>query len=68
MRQKVAFSQQKPDLELSRHHHEAEKSGFRSKLHEEDRVEDEEEAGTDEVVDEHEDDPDNSGGHDDSAE
>lgn len=60
MRQKMTLSQKELYLELSRHHHKSKESEVKIGLHEKNRIEDEQKAGVDEVVDEHENDSDDS--------
>lgn len=64
MSQEVALLQQDSDLELRSDHHESEEAELRENLHQEDRVEDQQEAGTDEIVDEHVHDSDYARSHD----
>lgn len=64
MSQEVALLQQHSDLELRGDHHESEEAELRKSLHQEDGVEDQQEPGTDEIVDEHVHDSDDARSHD----
>ena len=67
VRQEMALFKKKLDLEFSSDHHEAKQSLMRNWVHEKDGIEDEEEPGGDEVMNEHEDDSDDAWGYDDST-